>query len=322
MNARKTAKLENTTADISVVVDLLRAGKLVALPTETVYGLGADATNGQAVAQIYAAKGRPSFNPLIIHVADLEQAEKYAVFNDTARQFAQAFWPGPLTLVLPLRKDHGISELVTAGLDTIAIRVPAHKLAQDILQTFGKPIAAPSANISGRVSPTTPAHVLADLDGVIDAVIDGGACAVGLESSIVKIDGDDAALLRAGGVSLEALNSCLERDVRTPDDPDAPQSPGQLQSHYAPSAAVRLNATHKMDGEVLLGFGAQDAADINLSPKADLVEAAAKLFAALRDIDTLARTKGATTIAVSPIPATGLGLAINDRLNRASAPRD
>ncbi|SFR58922.1 translation factor SUA5 [Yoonia tamlensis] len=295
---------------------IMRAGGLVAFGTETVYGLGADARNDTAVAGIYAAKGRPSFNPLIVHLPSLAAAEEYCDFNDVARALAGAFWPGALTLVLPLRADAGISKLVTAGLDTLAVRVPDHAVAQGFLSEFGGPVAAPSANPSGRISPTTADHVIAGLAGKIDAVIDGGPCAVGVESTIVSCV-DAPAILRAGGIPVEAITACLGRAVAQPDDPDTPQSPGQLASHYAPQGQVRLNAMHVEQGEVLLGFGAVSAR-LNLSASGDLTEAAAHLFDYLHQLDAM----GATRIAVSPIPDHGLGRAINDRLKRAAAPRD
>ena len=294
---------------------ILSAGGLVSFPTETVYGLGADARKDVAVAGIYEAKGRPSFNPLIVHVANADAARGYVSFNDTADRLAAAFWPGALTLVLPLREGAGVSKLVTAGLDSLAVRVPDHPVAAGLLTAFDGPVAAPSANPSGRVSPTTAAHVQAGLDGRIDAVVDGGACGVGVESTIVSC-GDTPALLRAGGIPVEAIEACLGQSLARPDDPDTPVSPGQLASHYAPQGRVRLNADAAQDGEVLLGFGAVDAA-LNLSPSGDLVEAAANLFACLHQLDAM----GANAIAVSPIPDHGLGRAINDRLQRAAAPR-
>ncbi len=317
---QKTAKLTVDKAGMNRAAELLAAGGLVAFPTETVYGLGADARNDAAVAAIYAAKGRPGFNPLIVHVADLAVAEKYATFSNTARRLAAAFWPGPLSLVLPLRADAGLSERVTAGLDSVAIRVPAHPLGHGLLMAFGGPVAAPSANISGRVSPTTPAHVLDGLDGRIDAVLIGGACDVGVESTILSVVGDTVALLRAGGVTIEQIETLLGAGIRRPADPDTPQSPGQIASHYAPAALIRLNATTPRTDEVLLGFGEHPQAELNLSPRGDLAEAAANLFAMLRRIDAIATTQEAS-IAVAPIPMQGLGLAINDRLTRAAAPR-
>ena len=309
MTKRFNASPEN----IAQAVALLRAGQLLAFPTETVYGLGADARNGQAVASIYAAKGRPSFNPLIVHVADSNIARNFGVWSETAQLLADAFWPGPLSLVLPLRKDAGLSELVTAGLDSVAIRVPAGDLAQDLLRAFGGPIAAPSANPSGKISPTTPEHVLAGLSGQISAVLDGGPCAVGLESTIVGLVGEPT-LLRAGGVPREAIETVLGAPLAVAGD--AITAPGQLASHYAPSAKVRLNAEAWEAGELTLGFGQMEC-DLNLSETADLVEAAANLFGHLHKLDAMKGDK----IAVAPIPEAGLGAAINDRLTRAAAPR-
>ncbi|WP_296422626.1 L-threonylcarbamoyladenylate synthase [Yoonia sp.] len=307
--------LQPDAAGLAKAAAILRDGGLVSFPTETVYGLGADARNDRAVAGIYAAKGRPSFNPLIVHLPDLASAEKLCVFNDEAVRLASTFWPGALTLVLPLRADAGISKLVTAGLDTLAIRVPDHAVAQVLLRNFGGPVAAPSANPSGRVSPTTAAHVRDGLGGKINALLDGGSCTVGLESTIVSCVGAPA-LLRAGGIPAEALEACLGQPLALPSDPDTPVSPGQLASHYAPQGAVRLNVQAAEKDEVLLGFGAVDAA-LNLSPSGDLTEAAARLFECLHQLDAM----GAQRIAVSPIPEHGLGRAINDRLRRAAAPR-
>ena len=294
---------------------LLALGHLVAFPTETVYGLGADATNDDAVAAIYAAKGRPRFNPLIIHLADIAAVQQFAILEGAALRLAQAFWPGPITLVLPVRPGGGLSPLVTAGLDTVAVRIPDLALARAVLSQSGKPIAAPSANPSGRVSPTTAQHVLDGLGGKINAVLDGGPCGVGLESTIIGFD-PVPGLLRPGGLANELISAQLGQDLRVP-DPDAKiTAPGQLLSHYAPVGTVRLNATHTEPGETLLGFGPV-VADLNLSPSADLAQAAANLFRHLRQLDA----QGALRIAVSPIPETGLGLAINDRLRRAAAPR-
>jgi L-threonylcarbamoyladenylate synthase len=260
---------------------------------------------------------------LIVHVANLEHANQFACFNTQALKLAGAFWPGPLSLVLPLRKGHGLSELVTAGLDSVAIRIPQHPTAQALLDAFGGPLAAPSANPSGRISPTEASHVMADMNGVIDAVLDGGACAVGLESTILKITDTSVSLLRAGGISVEDIEQVLGQKIATPSDPATPQSPGQLQSHYAPNARVRLNAITIEKDEVLLGFGPNCSdATLNLSKAGDLIEAASNLFAYLRMMDGLAKDAGAKTIAISPIPLSGLGLAINDRLNRAAAPRN
>ena len=311
---------------ISAAARCLAAGGLVAFPTETVYGLGADATNGEAVARLYAAKGRPAFNPLISHLPGLAAARMLAHFNDDADRLAQAFWPGPLTLVLPKRHDCPVSELATAGLDTIGLRVPDHPVARDILTAFGRPVVAPSANISGHVSPTDAAHVMADLQGRIDLVIDGGPAMVGVESTIIACL-DEPTLLRPGGIAREAIENSLGHPLRVmpetqnPSGDEAPLAPGMLNSHYAPRAAMRLNASDVHDGEALLAFGPAPAdrkADMrNLSERGDLVEAAANLFSHLRALDA----SGAKTIAVMPIPHEGLGEAINDRLQRAAAPR-
>jgi L-threonylcarbamoyladenylate synthase len=302
---------------ITTAASLLAEGKLVAFPTETVYGLGGDARSDLAVARIYEAKGRPSFNPLIVHLPDLAAVEKIAILGPKARDLAQAFWPGPLTLVLPLKEGAGISPLVTAGLPTVAIRIPAHPLAQRLLRAFGGPVAAPSANPSGRISPTRAEHVVDGLQGRIAAVLDGGPCAVGLESTIVHAD-PDPTLLRPGGVPVEALEACLGQPLILGGDGVKPTSPGQLASHYAPEAALRLNATSAQPGEILVGFGPVKGA-LTLSETGDLVEAAARLFHALREADALAGPQG--RIAFAPIPETGLGRAINDRLRRAAAPR-
>lgn len=315
-----TRELTAAPDGIAAAVDLLRRGGLVAMPTETVYGLAGDACNGEAVARIYQAKGRPQFNPLIAHVADLEMAKRYAHFDARAEAVAKAFWPGPLTLVLPLREDAGISPLVTAGLATLAIRCPAHPVAHALIRAYGSPLAAPSANPSGRVSPTRAAHVMDGLGGKIDAVIDGGACAVGLESTILGLDTAEPKLLRPGGLSLEALEAVLG-PIGRGGSATTPNAPGQLLSHYAPEAGVRLNVTEPQTGEVWVGFGpACVGAPLSLSPRGDLVEAAAALFQMLRDADDLAGPDG--RIAFAPIPTEGLGLAINDRLGRAAAPRD
>ncbi len=295
---------------------LLRDGGLVAFPTETVYGLGADASNAKAVAAIYAAKNRPSFNPLIVHLPSIGAAHTYVTFTDEALTLAQAFWPGPMSLVLPLRPDAGLSDLVTAGLTTVAIRIPAHPLARELLEQAGVPVAAPSANPSGKISPTTAAHVLDGLDGRIAAVLDGGACGVGLESSI--FGGDPITLLRPGGISVEAASAALGREVKQGGALSKPNAPGQLASHYAPDAGVRLNAAKGAAPH--LGFGAGPS-DLNLSPSANLTEAATNLFSMLRKMDALAAKQNAGHFTVAPIPATGLGLAINDRLTRAAAPR-
>ena len=302
-------------AGLTNAAKVLSDGGLVAFPTETVYGLGADARRSDAVAGIYAAKGRPSFNPLIVHVADLAAAEALVTFTPQAYRLAQAFWPGALTLVLPLRPDAGISALVTAGLTTLAVRVPDHPVAQGLLRAFGGPVAAPSANPSGRISPTTAAHVMAGLAGRIGGVVDGGACGVGVESTIVDVTGDPV-LLRAGGVAAEALEAALGQPLSRPSGTAAITAPGMLASHYAPQGMVRLDATHARPGEVMLGFGPV-AGDLTLSAAGDLVEAAANLFDRLHQLDAM----GAQAIAVAPVPEHGLGAAINDRLRRAAAPR-
>ena len=300
---------------------VLGDGGLVAFPTETVYGLGADATNGTAVARLYAAKGRPRFNPLIAHVADLAAARRLAEFNADAERLARAFWPGPLTLVLPKILGCPVSQLATAGLDTIAVRVPDHPVAHDILAALGKPVVAPSANQSGHVSPTTAAHVRGDLDGRVDLILDGGPTSVGVESTIVACLGAPM-LLRPGGLPREDIERVLGHALADDSSPsgEAPLAPGMLASHYAPKTPLRLNAVDVRPGEALLAFGADaltSARTLNLSVSGDLVEAAANLFSHLRALDAA----GATAIAVMPIPNDGLGEAINDRLARAAAPR-
>ncbi len=313
MSDKETHILSANTAGIEHAAAILRCGGLVAFSTETVYGLGADARNDAAVAKIYAAKERPSFNPLIVHVPDLETAQRYATFNDQALRLAETFWPAALTLVLPLRAGSGLSKLVTAGLDSVAIRVPAHATARRLLKTFDGPVAAPSANPSGRISPTTATHVVNGLGGRIDAVLDGGTCRVGLESTIIGMTGAPT-LLREGGIPVDPIEQCLGIELaRAGSDITAP---GQLLSHYAPNGAVRLNVTDPKPDEALLGFGSVDS-ELNLSPSGDLVEAAANLFRLLHVLNE----NGASKIAVSPIPNTGLGRAINDRLIRAAAPR-
>lgn len=314
----ETLTLPPTPDGLARAADLLRAGGLVAFPTETVYGLGGDARIDRAVAAIFAAKGRPSFNPLIVHMPDLAAARTVAVFDDRAEAVAAQFWPGPLTLVLPLRAEAGISPLVTAGLPTVAVRVPAHPVAQGLLRVFGGPLAAPSANPSGKVSPTRAAHVLAGLSGRIAAVVDGGSCAVGVESTILGLDGPPA-LLRPGGVTVEALEQALGTPLAIGGSETRPNAPGQLASHYAPGAAVRLAVTQPAAGEVWVGFGPCPGAALSLSESGDLVEAAARLFHILREADEVAGEGG--RIAFAPVPETGLGRAINDRLRRAAAPR-
>ncbi len=312
--ADPTRHLAPTSAGLADAADLLRTGRLVAFPTETVYGLGADARQGAAVAAIYEAKGRPSFNPLIVHVPDIRTARRFAVFSAQAEALAKAFWPGPLTLVLPLAAEHSLSPLVTAGNPTVALRVPAHPTAQQLLRAFDGPVAAPSANPSGRISPTTAAHVQKGLSGRIAAIVDDGPCPVGLESTIIGFAQDTPVLLRAGGLPAAEIESLLGVRLGQPAT-DKITAPGQLGSHYAPQGAVRLNAQSAQGDEVLLGFG-EITGDLNLSPDGDLAQAAANLFGHLHQLDALVRP-----IAVAPIPMTGLGMAINDRLARAAAPR-
>lgn len=309
-----TAFLSATPKGVAAAADLLRDGALVSFPTETVYGLGGDATNNMACAGIFEAKGRPTFNPLIVHVPDLASVERFAALSETAKTLANAFWPGPLTLVLPLLPNHGLSELVSAGLPTVAVRVPAHPLAQDLLRAVGKPIAAPSANPSGKISPTTASHVMAGLNGKIAAVLDGGPCSVGLESTIIGAS-DTPVLLRSGGLAPEKIEAALGYELAEDTTPGKVSAPGQLSSHYAPNAALSLNVTEQSKDATFIGYGAMEA-DLNLSPKEDLTEAAANLFAFLHRADAMGRA-----IEVAPIPNHGLGRAINDRLQRAAAPR-
>lgn len=316
MTQANTKLLTPSQSDLEQAADILRAGGLVAFPTETVYGLGADAGHDTAVAEIFAAKGRPAFNPLIAHLPDASMAAQIAVMTPMADRLASAFWPGALTLVLRLRDAARVSKLVTAGQDSIALRVPDHPVAQGLLQAFGGPVAAPSANPSGRISPTTAAHVLDGLGGQIAAVVDGGACGVGVESTIIDARGDAPVLLRAGGIPAEAITDCLGQPPITGTTTGAPIAPGQLSSHYAPQGRVRLNVTAPKTGEVMLGFGPIPG-DLTLSASGDLMEAAANLFARLHDLDAM----GATHIAVAPVPDHGLGRAINDRLRRAAVPR-
>ncbi|WP_300556292.1 L-threonylcarbamoyladenylate synthase [Maricaulis sp.] len=301
---------------IDRAAEILRGGGLVAMPTETVYGLAGDAGNGQTVARLYAAKGRPSFNPLIAHVTGVAMAQRLVEIPPLARKLMDTFWPGPLTLVLPKREDAPISDLANAGLDTVAIRCPAHTAARALIEAVDRPLVAPSANPSGAVSPTRAAHVAEGLGEKIDLILDGGECPVGLESAVVAVTGETATLLRPGGLARERIEA-VTGPLHAAGESDAPASPGMLKSHYAPGAAVRLNATEAGAGELLLGFGTIEG-DINLSPAGDLGEAAARLFSALRELDA----RGAPTIAVAPIPGHGLGEAINDRLRRAAAPRD
>jgi L-threonylcarbamoyladenylate synthase len=324
----KTPVLKASAAAVEEAKRLLAAGGLVAFPTETVYGLGADATNGRAVARLYEAKGRPAFNPLIAHVVDLKSAQALGKLNAKAARLAKAFWPGPLTMVLPKAAKCRVAELATAGLDTIAVRVPDHDVAREILASFGKPVVAPSANRSGHVSPTRAEHVQADLAGRIDLIVDGGPTPVGVESTIIACL-EEPILLRPGGVPRVAIERVLGQKLAYApsgfvDGKDAPLAPGMLPSHYAPRTRLRLNADRVAPGEVLLAFGSSlptggKTAEkvLNLSARGDLIEAAANLFSHLRALDAL----GASSIAIVTIPAEGLGEAINDRLARAAAPR-
>ncbi|WP_369798283.1 L-threonylcarbamoyladenylate synthase [Brucella anthropi] len=312
-------------------VEVLRRGGLVAIPTETVYGLAADASNGEGVAGIFAAKGRPQFNPLIAHVSGIAMAERYVTFDALSRKLAELFWPGPLTIVLPLKDDQDtahltyrpIHPLVTAGLSTLAIRMPLGRV-RDIIEELDSPVAAPSANTSGRISPTSAHAVADDLGNKLDLILDAGPCGVGVESTIVKVDGNKVHLLRPGGLAAEEIEAVIGEKLVRADHTSAIQAPGMMASHYAPDAAMRLGVGSVQPGEVLLAFGPQRVAGadtakaiMNLSADGDLREAAANLFDFMRRLDAT----GASTIAVEPIPFEGLGEAINDRLKRAAAPR-
>ena len=307
-------------AGIDAAVRLLRAGGLVGLPTETVYGLAADASCDTAIARVFEAKGRPRFNPLIIHVANRAAAQSLVRFDERAERLAAQFWPGPLTLVLPRLADCRVSWLAGAGLDSLAVRVPAHPVAQAVLKRFGGPLAAPSANRSGRISPTEAAHVLAELGDRVDAVLEGGTAAVGLESTVLDLTGKAAVLLRPGGVPRQVIETLIG-PLAAPSAEGPRRGPGLLATHYAPALSVRLNATSVQPNEALLAFGPAPptgaAVTLNLSPAGDLTQAAACFFASLRALDQ----PGLAGIAVMRIPETGLGEAINDRLRRAAAPR-
>lgn len=312
--------LEPTFANLGLAAAALREGKLVAFPTETVYGLGGDATSDRAVAAIYAAKGRPSFNPLIVHVGSFTAASRLVEMTPQAEVLARKFWPGALTLVLPRKPRCGLSLLVSAGLDSAAIRVPAHPAAQGLLLMCGLPLAAPSANPSGKMSPTRAEHVAATLGDKVAVIIDGGPCKVGIESTVVSLLSTTPRILRPGGITAEQLGEALEMTVEAGSESGPLHSPGQLESHYAPILPLRLNADTVAAGEALLAFGARPPAAAlsrNLSANGDLEEAAANLFAMLRELDR----PDFIRIAVMPIPETGLGVAINDRLRRAAAPR-
>jgi L-threonylcarbamoyladenylate synthase len=312
--------VDATSESVARAAQILRGGGLVAFPTETVYGLGADARNGRAVAALFEAKGRPRFNPLIVHVATTEAAAALGEPGNVGGTLAAAFWPGPLTLVMARRRGCPVADLATAGLDTIAVRVPAHPVAQALLRAAELPIAAPSANRSGHVSPTTAAHVAADLGERVALVLDGGPTPLGLESTVVAVTGSVPIVLRLGAVARDAIAGVLGHRVEIAGGTaGAPASPGMLARHYAPAAGLRLCARAVRRGEALLAFGPplpHEGAMVNLSPSGDLVEAAANLFAALRALDA----SGAKAIAVMPIPEQGLGEAINDRLRRAARP--
>jgi L-threonylcarbamoyladenylate synthase len=303
-----------TTIEISKAAELLRAGGLVAFPTETVYGLGADAMSDAAVAKIYAAKGRPSFNPLIVHIAYPEQAFVLGNFDPLSEQLAAAFWPGPLTLVVPRPEQSRISRLASAGLPTIALRIPSHPMAQELLRAFGGPVVAPSANPSGRISPTQAEHVRRGLGEIVDLILDGGAAKVGVESTVIRIVEGKPHLLRAGGISRADIEQVIGARLVDANSGADLHSPGQLESHYAPAAPLRLNAVEPRDGEIFIGFGEHQHGPLSLSHSGDDVEAAANLFRNLHEADSM-NPKG---IAVAPIPMRGLGEAINDRLKRAA----
>lgn len=314
---QQASHLSVSPQQIAEAARILREGGLVAFPTETVYGLGADATSDRAVARVYEAKGRPRFNPLIVHVPDLAHAERLGVFSTAALRLGQAFWPGPLTLVVKRRADCPVSLLASAGLDSLAIRVADHPVAHDLLVAADRPVVAPSANPSGRMSPTTAEHVRQGLGNRVAMVLDGGPCPVGVESTIVSFLDETPRLLRPGGLARAEIEEVLGRKLATGGDETRPHAPGQLESHYAPRAELRLNAEAPENGETYLGFGPGQGNSANLSPSGDVVEAAANLFRMLHELDA----KGTKRIAVAPIPATGLGEAINDRLKRAAAPR-
>lgn len=321
MQASDTNKkiMPATPININLAVKYLFQGKLVSFPTETVYGLGADATNDDAVARIFEAKKRPAFNPLIVHMSSLEEAEKYVDFDITSRKLGEAFWPGPFTLVLKKKPDCALSRLVSAGLDTVAVRVPEHPVARELLQHFKYPVAAPSANISGKLSPTRPEHVASAFSSEVAMILDGPPCRDGVESTIAQVIGSEIRLLRPGSVTKREIEELTGLRVVYYEDNQTPAAPGQLKSHYAPNSKIRLNAEEILAGEALLAFGSLYPKDakilLNLSPKGILREAAANLFSMLHELDQA----GCETIAVSPIPDRGIGIAINDRLVRAAA---
>lgn len=309
--------------EIERAADLIRNGRLVSMPTETVYGLAADATNDKAVARIFEAKCRPQFNPLIVHVANVSMAQRYVDAPAMAQKLANTFWPGPLTIVMPRKRNANISLLVSAGLDTIALRAPDHPVAQALINTTELPLAAPSANKSGTISPTTAEHVRTSLGDRIDLILDGGPCRVGIESTIVKVSADEVFLLRPGGIARDEIERLIDRPLQTLESGSKPDAPGMLDSHYAPRSPLRLNVIAPDEKEAFLGFGpAHRDTDqaLNLSEVGDSVEAAANLFAYLRQLDALCLERELTGIAVAPIRGEGLGEAINDRLKRAAAP--
>ncbi len=313
-----SANIHPTT--IQEAAAILRAGQICAFPTETVYGLGADATNADAVLNVYQAKGRPRFNPLIVHCADVAMARQLVVFSPLAEKVAAAFWPGPMSLVLPMLPDNGIADIVTAGLPTLAIRIPAHPAARELIAAVGKPLAAPSANPSGRLSPTRASEVISGFDGQVP-VLDGGPCHAGLESTILAIDGEEVVQLRTGALARDDIAETLGMLVPAIGEGSAITAPGMLLNHYAPKTDIRLDVTSPEAGEAYLAFGGEPVFDgpmRNLSPSGDLREAARNLFTCLHELDA----SGATGIAVAPVPFQGLGEAINDRLQRAAAPRD
>ena len=318
----QTQVLQANNDGIKTAVALLRAGETVSFATETVYGLGADARSDAAVSRIFAAKERPAFNPLIVHLEDVSMVSEFAEIPEAALAL-MPLWPGPLTLVLPKKTGSDLSNLVYAGLDTVAVRIPAHPIARKLLAMFDGPIAAPSANISGKVSATSAAHVLAGLNGRIAAILDGGTCPVGLESTIIGFENDAPVLLRPGGIAVEQIETLNGQKLCHHQPADSILAPGQMASHYAPDVAVRLNASAPRANEAWLGFGhnPRRAPGLNLSANADLLEAATNLFDALRKMDAICKNSGLAGFAVAPIPDTGLGLAINDRLQRAAAPR-
>lgn len=305
-------------------LEFLAQGKPIAIPTETVYGLAADATNPEAITSIYETKGRPQFNPLICHMSDLEMAKSYADFDNVSLQLAETFWPGALTIIIPVKENCGVHKLATAGLNSVGIRVPKG-FSSKLIANFGKPLAAPSANSSGKISPTTAQHVQNDLGQKIDLILDQGPCDLGVESTIVKVDGDNVYLLRPGGIAAEDIESVIGKPLIRVGENTKIEAPGMLKSHYAPNAKIRLNASNVLPENVIVTFGDTDVqgasvakAQFNLSPTGDLKEAAHNLF----DMLIMADKLGADVIAVSPIPNEGLGEAINDRLKRAAAPRD